>query len=67
MHAYPLLEGGFKMKYTSPIYEIEAIETEDIMDTSDTSGKFKITETEEDNGDKKGSAGVNINDILGGN
>lgn len=64
MHAYPLLEGGFKMKYTSPIYEIEAIETEDIMDTS---GNFIITETEEDNGDKKGSAGVNINDILGGN
>ncbi|MBQ7788892.1 MAG: hypothetical protein IJ398_04470 [Clostridia bacterium] len=52
------------MKYTSPIYEIEAIETEDIMDTS---GNFIITETEEDNGDKKGSAGVDINDILGGN
>ncbi len=64
MHAYPLLEGGFKMKYTSPIYEIEAIETEDIMDTS---GNFIITETEEDNGDKKGSAGVDINDLLGGN
>ncbi len=64
MHAYPLLEGGFKMKYTSPIYEIEAIETEDIMDTS---GNFTITETEEENGDKKGSAGVDINDILGGN
>ncbi len=64
MHAYPLLEGGFKMKYTSPIYEIEAIETEDIMDTS---GNFTITETEEKNGDIKGSAGVDINDILGGN
>ncbi len=63
MHAYPLLEGGFKMKYTFPIYEIEAIETEDIMDTS---GKFTITETKEDNG-TMGSVGVNINALLGGN